>query len=158
MPRIPLQLAAIAAAPLLSLSLLAQQPAATPASTPQAGPLTTLKVNVKAVTMTVTVRDKHDVIVPNLTKDDFTLQEDNRPQVISYFTRDTNLPLNLGLLVDTSGSQRNALDDERTASEHFLDQMITDAKDKAFLIQFDREVDLLVDLTSDKGKLRAAVD
>lgn len=121
-------------------------------------PATTLKVNVKAVTMSVTVRDKHGAIVPNLTKDDFTLAEDGRPQTIQYFTHDTNLPLNLGLLVDTSASQRNALDDERTASTHFLDQMLTTPNDKAFLEQFDREVDLIADFTSDKGKLRAAAD
>src|SRR5271156_5121788 len=121
-------------------------------------PTTTMKVNVKVVTMAVTVRDKHGAIVPNLTKDEFTLSEDGRPQTIKYFNHDMNLPLNLGLLVDTSMSQRKVLDDERTASQHFLDQMLTDAKDKAFLIQFDREVDLLEDLTSDKNKLRAAVD
>jgi VWFA-related protein len=134
--------------------------AQTPASSaaPANTPATTLKVNVKAVTMSVTVRDKHGAIVPNLTKDDFTLAEDGRPQVIQYFTHDTNLPLNLGLLVDTSASQRNALDDERTASTHFLDQMLTTPKDRAFIEQFDREVDLVVDFTSDKGKLRAAAD
>jgi VWFA-related protein len=134
--------------------------AQTPAnSTPPANtPVTTLQVKVKAVTMLVTVRDKHGAIVPNLTKDDFTLAEDGRPQTIQYFTHDTNLPLNLGLLVDTSMSQRNVLDDERTASTHFLDQMLTTPNDKAFLEQFDREVDLVADFTSDKGKLRAAAD
>lgn len=124
----------------------------------QTTPTTTLQVNVKVVTMAVTVRDKHGAIVPNLTKDDFTLTEDGRPQTIKYFNHDATLPLTLGLLVDTSMSQRNALDAERTASQHFLDQMLTDAHDKAFLIQFDREVDLLADVTPDKGKLRAAVD
>jgi VWFA-related protein len=132
-------------------------PAGQNAPTP-AIPTTTMKVNVNVVTMAVTVRDKHGAIVPNLTKDEFTLTEDGRPQTIKYFNHDTNLPLNLGLLVDTSMSQRKVLDDERTASQHFLDQMLTDAKDKAFLIQFDREVDLLEDLTPDKNKLRAAVD
>src|SRR5271166_652581 len=121
-------------------------------------PTTTMKVNVKVVTMPVTVRDKHGAIVPNLTKDEFTLTEDGRPQTIKYFNHDTNLPLNLGLLVDTSMSQRKVLDDERTASQHFLDQMLTDAKDRAFVIQFDREVDLLADLTSDKTRLRTAID
>ena len=108
--------------------------------------------------MAVTVRDKHGAIVPNLTKDDFTLTEDGRPQVIKYFNHDASLPLTLGLLVDTSMSQRNVLDSERTASQHFLDQMMTNARDRAFLIQFDREVDLLADVSADKSKLRAAVD
>jgi VWFA-related protein len=124
----------------------------------QTGPATTVQVNVKVVTMPVTVRDKHGAIVPNLTKDDFSLSEDGRPQTIKYFSHDTNLALNLGLLVDTSMSQRNVLDDERTASVHFLDQMVTNAKDRAFVVQFDREVDLLEDLTGDKGRLRTAID
>jgi VWFA-related protein len=117
-----------------------------------------VQVNVKVVTMAVTVRDKHGAIVPNLTKADFTLTEDGRPQTIKYFNPDKDVPLNLGLLVDTSMSQRKVLDDERTGSQHFLDAMLTDPKDKAFVIQFDREVDLLEDLTSNKGKLRAAID
>jgi hypothetical protein len=124
----------------------------------QTAPSTTLHVNVRVVTMAVTVRDKHGAIVPNLTQDDFNLAEDGRPQTIKYFTHDTNLPLTLGLLVDTSGSQRNVLDAERTASQHFLDQMLTETRDRAFLIQFDREVDLLADVSPDKSKLRAAID
>jgi len=130
---------------------LAQTPA-------QGGPAATVQVNVKVVSMPVTVRDKHGAIVSNLSKDDFSLAEDGKPQAIKYFNHDTNLPLNLGLLVDTSMSQRNVLDDERTASQHFLDQMVTDKQDRAFVVQFDREVDLLEDLTADKGKLRTAID
>ena len=117
----------------------------------------TMSVDVKVVTLPVTVRDKKGQIVRNLTKDDFDLQEDGRPQVIKYFTQDTNLPLTLGLLVDTSLSQRNVLDQERSASKVFLDQMLTNAKDKAFLIHFDREVELLQDLTSSHDKLEGAL-
>jgi VWFA-related protein len=119
--------------------------------------VTTMSVDVKVVTLPVTVRDKKGQIVRNLTKDDFVLQEDGRPQTIKYFTQDTNLPLTLGLLVDTSLSQRNVLDQERNASKVFLDQMLTGAKDKAFLIHFDREVELLQDLTSSRDKLEAAL-
>jgi VWFA-related protein len=119
---------------------------------------TTVAVDVKVVTLPVTVRDKKGQIVRNLTKDDFVLQEDGRPQVIKYFAQDTNLPLTLGLLVDTSLSQRNVLDQERNASKVFLDQMLTDAKDKAFLIHFDREVELLQDLTSSREKLQAGLE
>jgi VWFA-related protein len=118
----------------------------------------TISVDVKVVALPVTVRDKHGQIVRNLTKDDFVLQEDGRPQVIKYFAQDTNLPLTLGLLVDTSLSQRNVLDQERNASKVFLDQMLTDAKDKAFLIHFDREVELLQDLTPSRDKLQAALE
>jgi VWFA-related protein len=118
----------------------------------------TVLVDVKVVALPVTVRDKKGQIVRNLTKDDFVLQEDGRPQAIKYFTQDTNLPLTLGLLVDTSMSQRNVLDQERNASKVFLDQMLTDTKDKAFLIHFDREVELLQDLTSSRDKLQAGLE
>jgi VWFA-related protein len=118
----------------------------------------TIAVDVKVVTLPVTVRDKHDKIIRDLTKDDFTLQEDGRPQSIRYFSQDTNLPLTLGLLVDTSRSQTNVLDAERSASRSFLEQMLVQPKDKAFLIHFDREVELLQDLTSSREKLQSALD
>jgi VWFA-related protein len=121
-------------------------------------PASTIAVDVRVVTMPVTVRDKHGKIVRDLTKDDFTLQEDGRPQTIKYFSQDANLPLTLGLLVDTSRSQTNVLDAERNASHTFLDQMMVKEKDKAFLIHFDREVELLQDLTSSREKLQAAID
>ena len=117
-----------------------------------------MSVDVKVVALPVTVRDKKGQIVRNLTKDDFVLQEDGRPQTIKYFAQDTNLPLTLGLLVDTSLSQRNVLDQERNASRVFLDQMLTNAQDKAFLIHFDREVELLQDLTSSHDKLQAGLE
>ena len=121
-------------------------------------PVSTMAVDVNVVTLPVTVRDRKGQIVRNLTKDDFVLQEDSRPQVIKYFAQETNLPLTLGLLVDTSLSQRNVLDQERNASKVFLDQMLTDAKDKAFLIHFDREVELLQDLTSSRDKLQKGLE
>jgi VWFA-related protein len=118
----------------------------------------TIAVDVKVVTLPVTVRDKHGKIVRDLTKDDFTLQEDGRPQTIRYFSQEANLPLTLGLLVDTSRSQTNVLEAERNASRSFLDQMLVQEKDKAFLIHFDREVELLQDLTSSREKLQAALE
>jgi VWFA-related protein len=119
---------------------------------------TTVSVDVKVVTLPVTVRDKHGKIIRDLTKDDFTLQEDGRPQAIKYFSQETNLPLTLGLLVDTSRSQTNVLDAERNASRSFVDQMLTQGKDKAFLIHFDRQVELLQDLTSSREKLQAGLE
>ena len=119
---------------------------------------TTIAVDVRVVTLPVTVRDKHGKIIRDLTKDDFTLQENGRPQTIKYFSQDANLPLTLGLLVDTSRSQTNVLDAERNASRSFLDQMLVQPKDKAFLIHFDREVELLQDLTSSREKLQAALE
>jgi len=118
----------------------------------------TVAVDVGVVTMPVTVRDKHGQIVRDLTKDDFILQGDGRPQTITYFSQDANLPLTLGVLVDTSWGQRDVLDQERNASRSFLDQMLVQEKDKAFLIHFDREVELLQDLTSHHEKLESALD
>ena len=115
-------------------------------------------VQVKVVNVPATVRDKHGAIVSNLTKDDFVLEEDGRPQTIHYFSQESDLPLTLGLLVDTSLSQRRVLDQERSASSSFLDQMLRPEKDKAFLIHFDYQVELLQDLTSSREKLRSALD
>jgi VWFA-related protein len=118
----------------------------------------TFSSQVKVVSMLATVRDKHGKIVPDLTKDDFTLEEDGKPQKIGYFSIVTDLPLTLGLLVDTSFSQRRVLDQERAASKNFLVQVLRESKDKAFLIHFDREVELSQDLTSSGQKLEAALD
>ena len=94
----------------------------------------TIAVDVKVVTLPVTVRDKHGKIVNDLTKDDFTLQEDGRPQTIKYFSQDVESARSrMGLLVDTSRSQTNVLEAERNASRSFLDQMLAQPKDKAFL-------------------------
>ncbi len=130
--------------------------AAAPLLSQQQGP--TISVHVKLVTMFATVRDKHGALIRNLTKDDFALQQDGHPQTITYFAPDSDLPLTLGLLVDTSMSQRRVLDQERDASHAFLDHMLREDKDKAFVIHFDREVELLQDLTSSRQKLEASLD
>jgi VWFA-related protein len=117
----------------------------------------TISVDVKVVNVLASVRDKHGAVVRNLTKDDFVLEEDGHPQDIRYFTKEADLPLTLGLLVDTSLSQRRVLDQERSASYSFLDQMLRESKDTAFVIHFDREVELLQDLTSSRQKLEAAL-
>jgi VWFA-related protein len=128
---------------------------------PQAGLLraaqdTTFSTDVKVVNVLATVRDKHGQIIANLNKDDFTLEEDGRLHAIRYFSRETNLPLTLGLLIDTSMSQRRVLGAERSASYRFLDQVLREDKDMAFVIHFDREVELLRDLTSSRKDLRRA--
>src|SRR5580658_5730587 len=130
--------------------------AGAPLRSQQQGP--TISVNVKLVTMFATVRDKHGALVRNLTKDDFVLQQDGHPQTITYFAPDSDLPLTLGLLVDTSGSQRRLLDQERDASHAFIDHLLREDKDKAFVIHFDHEVELLQDLTSSRQKLEASQD
>ena len=145
----------LGAGALLGLPLQAQQPTE---PQQQSQPLPPIKVEVKVVNILATVRDKHGQIVSNLGKDDFVLQEDGRPQTIAYFVRDTDLPLTLGLLVDTSLSQRRVLDEERSASHSFLDNMLREDRDKAFVIHFDREVELLQDLTSSRQKLESSLN
>lgn len=116
-----------------------------------------LSVDARLVNLPVVVRDKKGALVQNLTKEDFHLQVDGHPQVIRYFDIDTDLPLALGLLVDTSLSQRTVLDEERAASSSFLDEMLKKPKDQAFVIQFARQVELLGDLTNSRPKLQAAL-
>ncbi|HZI55819.1 MAG TPA: VWA domain-containing protein [Verrucomicrobiae bacterium] len=134
-----------------------QQTATQPASTATDTKPSTLSVTVKVVNVPATVRDKHGQIISNLAKDDFALEEDGRPQAVRYFAHDTDLPLTLGLLVDTSMSQRHVLEEERHASYSFLGQMLRQSKDVAFVIHFDHEVELLQDLTSSRQKLESAL-
>ena len=114
-------------------------------------------MHVKVVNVLATVRDKKGVIVRDLTQNDFELKDQDRPQTIRYFAHETDLPLTLGLLVDTSMSQRRVLGEERDASATFLDQVLRVDKDQAFVIHFDHEVELLQDLTSSRQKLQAAI-
>jgi VWFA-related protein len=130
----------------------AQQP---PAATQQPP---TYSADVKVVNLFAIVRDKKGKIVNNLTKDDFLLDEDGRPQTIKFFSQESNLPLTLGLLVDTSGSQRTVLDSERTASFRFFDQILREDRDLAFLVHFDFEVELLQDLTPSRKKLEEGLN
>ena len=109
------------------------------------------------VNLLATVRNHKGQIINNLTKNDFLLEEDGRPQTIQYFSQESDLPLTLGLLVDTSLSQLRVLGAERSASYQFLEQVLREDKDQAFVIHFDREVELLQDLTSSRAKLEAAL-
>jgi VWFA-related protein len=141
------------------LSALALFPAARRLRGQQESPKdATFSTDVKVVSLFANVRNKQGQIVRDLTKDDFLLDEDGRPQTIRYFVRETDLPLTLGLLVDTSGSVRRVLPDERSASYRFLEQVLREDKDLAFLIHFDFEVELLQDLTNSRKKLEKALD
>lgn len=118
----------------------------------------TFSTDVKVVNVFATVRDKDGKIIHDLTKDDFALEEDGHPQTIRYFAQQTDLPLTLGLLVDTSMSERRMLGTERDASATFFQQVLRPDRDKAFLIHFDREVELLQDLTASRERLVKALD
>jgi len=116
----------------------------------------TFSAGVKVVNVLATVRNKTGALIGSLGKDDFLLTEEGRPQTIRYFSRETNLPLTLGLMVDTSGSQAHVLDAERGASLHFLDRVIRPV-DKVFIMQFDTVVQMRQPLTSSIGKLDDAL-
>ncbi|HXZ31641.1 MAG TPA: VWA domain-containing protein [Terriglobales bacterium] len=107
----------------------------------------------EVIKLFATVRDKHGKIVPNLTKNDFVLTQDDHPQTIQTFTQNPELPITIGLVFDTGMNQAGVLDRERSASHDFLDKVLRDNKDKAFIIHFDREVELLQDVTSSRDKL-----
>lgn len=144
-------LAACAAFPGARL-LLSQEKQPPPPPTP------TFTTDVKVVNVFATVRDKKGQIVKDLNKEDFTLLEDGRPQNIRYFARQSDLPLTLGLLVDTSLSERRMIATERTASYKFFEQVLRPDRDKAFLLHFDHEVELLEDLTASREKLEKALE
>jgi VWFA-related protein len=160
MPRLRIHVGTLAAILFLVVAQLysQQEPQLQSKQTPPPNQVPTFSANVKVVNLLATVRDKHGAVVSNLGKDDFKLDEDGRPQTIKYFTRETDLPLTLGLLVDTSLSQRRVLEQERTASYKFLQDVLRESKDDAFVIHFDHETELLQDLTSSRDKLEAALD
>jgi VWFA-related protein len=148
---------------LLALACLALfSHAQTPAAATPAGTAPTIKVQAREVVLPVTVRDKHGALVTTLQAGDFALTEDGRPQKIKSFTRETNLPYRLGLLVDTSRSLSGALDSERKAAGKFVDTMLPEkpnaTPDQMFLIHFDREVELLEDFTDSRDKLHRELD
>lgn len=151
--------------PCFALAVLACLPAPGAAQkTASDASAVTLHVQAREVLLPVTVRDKHGALVTNLTKDDFTLAEDGRAQTIKSFSRESNLPFQIGLLVDTSRSLSGAMDEERKAADKFVDQMLPGegangaGKDEAFLLHFDREVELLQDFTASKDKLHHEID
>src|ERR1035438_2254777 len=143
-----------------SLGLLRGQQQSAPPPPPPSPDQDTAKFSsgVKVVNLFANVRNKKGEIVRDLTKSDFLLEEDGRPQNIGYFSQESNLPLTLGLLVDTSGSQRRLISEERDASYRFFGQVLRPDRDLAFLIHFDFEVELLQDITSNRKLLEKGLE
>jgi len=113
----------------------------------------TFSTEVKVVNVLATVRGKHGDIIRGLTKDDFVLAENKRPQAIRYFSQDTDLPLTLGLLIDTSLSQGKVIEAERAASFRFLDEVLREKIDQVFVLQFDFALSVRAELTSSHRRL-----
>ena len=118
----------------------------------------TFSSDVKVVNVLATVRTKGGEIVQDLEKEDFILTESGRAQKIKYFSRETNLPLVLGLLVDTSGSQRMVLGEEQEASFRFLDTVLREDLDRTFVVHFDYRPEVLQNITTSKLQLQASLE
>ena len=116
-----------------------------------------IRVDVSVVNVLCTVRDRDGGLVATLDKSDFDIREDGKRQEILYFSRETRLPLTLGLLVDSSVSQQRLIPEEQRAAAAFFEQVLT-PQDAAFLISFDVNVDLLQDITGSVDFLRQALD
>ncbi len=118
----------------------------------------TFSASVKIVDILASVRNKAGQIIRDLSKEDFLLLENGRPQQIRYFSRDSDLPLTVGLLIDTSMSQEKVLNAERSAILRFLDQVLRETKDKLFILQFDMAVQLKQKLTSSRRALEEVLN
>ena len=112
-----------------------------------------IKVDVDLVNVLASVRGKNNALIGNLEQKDFRIFEDGKEQQIKYFTRETDLPLTIGLLVDVSGSMERLIDTERRAADQFFTQVLG-KKDLAFLISFGHEAELLQDATNSTRLLR----
>jgi len=135
----------------------AQKPANAQQPVDDQSPAATVKVSVNVVGLFFNVKDKHGALMPNLTKDDFEVFEDGKPQTIKYFAAESNLPLTLGILIDSSGSQLRVLDMEKEVGGAFLRQILTD-KDEAYVIDFNIDAELIQDYTRDVHRLQAALN
>jgi VWFA-related protein len=140
-------LAASGLALILVASVVAQDPAQVP----------TLKAAVNLVNLFATVRDKNKRIVGDLIQEDFKVYEDNQEQKIAFFSKEVTLPLTLGLLIDTSGSERNRLRAEQEAAIRFLERVMRKG-DEVMVVSFDFDVDLLLDFTDDRAQIERAIN
>ena len=141
---------------------LVPSPDAPPVSTaPPAPPdepsMGTLRLNVNLVDLFFTVKNKSGELVPHLSKDDCSVSEDKVPQTLKNFSAETHLPLTLGILLDTSGSQYQVLPLEQQAGGQFLERVLK-SKDQAFLVSFDVNIDLLQDFTNSARMLERAMN
>src|ERR1700751_5369951 len=115
-----------------------------------------LRVQVNLVNVFATVRDKHRGIISNLKESDFKIREDGVEQKVAYFSKDVDLPITLGLLIDTSGSMDRVLPAEQDAATRFLRQVMR-PKDLTMVINFDLDANLIADFTHDVSVLERAI-
>jgi VWFA-related protein len=125
--------------------------------TQKQGPTPTIKAEVNLVNLFATVRDKNKRIVTDLKQTDFQIFEDNHQEDIAFFSKEMNLPITLGLLLDTSGSEQYMLGAIQDAGAQFLHRVLKKG-DEAMVISFDTDVDLLADFTDDRSILDRAIN
>jgi len=122
-----------------------------------AAPAAQIRVQVNLVSLYATVRDKHKAVVKGLTKDDFEVYEDGQLQEITGFSAETDLPITLGILMDTSGSETYMLSAEKEAASRFLGRLMRKG-DLSMVMSFDSDVDLLADFTNERSRLDRAIN
>jgi VWFA-related protein len=122
---------------------------------PSQGPA--LRSTVNLVNLFATARDKNKRIVGDLKQEDFKVFEDNQEQKIAFFSKEVTLPITLGLLIDTSGSEQNRLGAEQEAASRFLERVMRKG-DEAMVMSFDLDVDLLADFTDDRAQIDRAIN
>jgi VWFA-related protein len=133
------------------------KPSTSPASPQTAASSQVYKVRVELVNVLMTVTDKKNRTVIDMTKDDFRVTEDGKTQTITYFSRESDLPLRIAILIDTSNSVRDRLRFEQEAAIDFLTTTIRKGKDLALVVGFDVEPQLVQDYTDDTEKLAKAI-
>lgn len=121
---------------------------------PEQGPV--LKKTVNLVNLFATVRDKNKRIVGDLKQEDFKVYEDNQEQKLAFFSKEVTMPITLGLLIDTSGSEQYRLGAEQEAASRFMERVMRKG-DEAMVISFDLDVDLLADFTDDRAQVERAI-
>ncbi len=154
---IRLQIVGLCLALASSIAFAQEQPAA-PGQPAPPSEAPTIRVDVDLVNLYYVVRSKKgSQLIPNLEKNDFRVFENGKEQKIERFSRETDLPLTLGLLIDISASQERLIDIERNAASQFFTTVIR-PKDEGFLISFGKDTELLQDFTSSPKQLAAGLD
>jgi VWFA-related protein len=134
-----------------------QGPAGDPNGNDDSAPVATFRQNVNLVSLYFNVRDKKNLLIPHLTRDECQVFENKQPQTLKNFVAEVDQPLTLGILLDTSGSQQNVLPLEQQTGSAFLKRILRE-KDEAFLVSFDTDIDLLSDFTSNPSALARDMD
>jgi VWFA-related protein len=124
---------------------------------PNSQTVPTIRRQIEVVNVYAVVKDKHGRLIPNLSKDDFTLTEDGVSQKITYFSKTTDTPLTMGMMIDTSPSQGQVLQIEKDEADSFLHEVLR-PKDLCFVVHFDVDTEVLQDLTASLPLLTRAID